>query len=503
MLIIMIECKYMYYCIEELVQPLLLIINQSLSLGIMPSSMKSATVRPLLKKPGMDKNVMSNYRPVSNLTFTSKVIERVVAAQLEDHFTINCLHDPVQSAYKRHHSTETALVKVLNDITHLIDGNYVVALVMLDLSAAFDTVDHTILLQRLESSCGVTGTALKWFESYLTERSQCVHISGHTSSGQMLKFGVPQGSVLGPKAFCLYTKPLGKIIEKHNTEAHFYADDSQLYIALKPRDVLESLSSLEACIADIRQWMRSNFLKLNDSKTEFILLGPKPKVRSLNVRLKIGDSEVTPAPVVKNLGVIWDSELSMEKQVNALARSCHLQFRNISRVRRYLTIESTKTLVAALVMSKVDYANAVLYGISKRLLDRLQRIQNTAARIITRTRRTQHITSVLRDLHWLPISYRIQYKMMTLVWRALHDTAPQYMKDLLTVHVPVRSLRSKDKMLLHVPKTRTIRFGSRSFQYAAPTIWNSLPVKLRTTESYYLFKADLKTYLFSVAFNNV
>lgn len=216
--------------------------------------------------------------------------------------------------------------------------------------------------------------------------------------------------------------------------------------------------------------------------------------------LRIGNAEVAPSHVVRNLGVYCDSGLNMEKHVNMLCRSCYLQFKNISRIRRFLTLEATKTLVVSLVMSKIDYSNAILYGISKRLLDRLQRIQNTGARIVTRTRRTQHITPVLKELHWLPVGYRIQFKILVLTWRALHDMAPPYIKDLLTLHIPARSLRSENKMMLKVPKSRTVTYGDRCFSKAAPVLWNSLPLTVRQADTLGSFKSRLKTYFFGLAF---
>ena len=183
------------------------IINSSLRSSQVPKSMKSAIVTPLLKKSTLDPDILKNYRPVSNLSYISKLLERVVAGRLTDYMTENNLHEHLQSAYKPGHSTETALVKVQNDILTSIDQHGVVILVMLDLSAAFDTIDHDILFSRMENTLGITGQALAWFKSYLSGRTLRIKIDKSFSELQDILWSVPQGSVLGPLLFLIYLLP--------------------------------------------------------------------------------------------------------------------------------------------------------------------------------------------------------------------------------------------------------------------------------------------------------
>ena len=248
-------------------------INSSITSGIVPSAFKAAIVRPILKKPGSDPELLSNYRPISLLPFLSKVLEKAVAKQLTAHLEKNNLLARFQSGFRRCHSTETAIVRITNDILSSNDSGKVTALVLLDLSAAFDTIDHEILLSRLQTDMGITGTALSWFRSYLTGRSQVVSCAGHTSSSRRVTCGVPQGSVLGPLLFCIYTQPLEKIIQRHNLSFHFYADDTQLYFSFDPSEAQTAVAKLNHCLSDIRDWMAANFLKLNDDKTELVLIG--------------------------------------------------------------------------------------------------------------------------------------------------------------------------------------------------------------------------------------
>ena len=184
----------------------------SLRDSLMPKWLKTTLIRPLLKKTDLDSDILKNYRPVSNLTFISKVIEKVVSGRLNEHLIKNSMFDPLQSAYRDKHSKETALIKVQNDILSALDAGSSANLLMLDLSAAFDTIEHDILLSRLCNIYGITGDAFDWFRSYLTGRIQCVVIENAVSGEQEIGFGVPQGSVLGPKIYCMYTKPVSDII---------------------------------------------------------------------------------------------------------------------------------------------------------------------------------------------------------------------------------------------------------------------------------------------------
>ena len=196
----------------------------------MPDALKVATLSPTLKKSDADFEQFQNFRPISNLKVVSKLVEKAVAIQLTDHVMAHHLDETFQSAYKNFHSTETALVRVQNDILCAIDNNESVILLLLDLSAAFDTVDHSILLSRLHDRFGVNGTAAAWFESYLTSRTQFVRVNDCRSTQRSLERGVPQGSVLGPLLYLLYTSPIADIIKFLKLQYHLYADDTQLYI---------------------------------------------------------------------------------------------------------------------------------------------------------------------------------------------------------------------------------------------------------------------------------
>ena len=285
------------------------LINSSLASGDIPDSMKVAKVSPLLKKPSMDSEDLKSCRPVSNLSFLSKLLERVVAKKLQSYMDTHGLYDPTQSAYRTGHSTESALTKVQNDLLCTIDKHGVSILVMLDLSAAFDTVDHDVLLDRMHTLLGIDGTVLKWFRLYLTCRTQQIQINDALSVIVFLLFGVPQGSVLGPILFLVYMLPLRHLIHSHGLQMHSYADDTQIYLAFNnPKDAVsiqQECTKMELCLADIHTWMTSNKLKLNNDKTEIILFGTKSAINNINIAsLEVAGVRVqlSEGPV-KNLGV--------------------------------------------------------------------------------------------------------------------------------------------------------------------------------------------------------
>ena len=250
-------------------------INLSLSTGTIPSSWKEAIILPSLKS-GKKDLVKKNYRPISNLSFASKICEKAVAMQFNDHLVKNNLMEPFQSAYRPNHSTKTALVRVCNDNLHAIDQRKITIFVLLDLSAAFDTVDHQILLDQLHIRFGVCGVALDWFKCYLTGRRQFVSVNGMRSDPKLLKCGVPQGSVLGPLLFLAYLSPLGDIIRKHGLYFHSFADDTKLYLAFDANstdNLSDALRSTQLAILDIKNWLSHNLLKFNIGKIELLLIG--------------------------------------------------------------------------------------------------------------------------------------------------------------------------------------------------------------------------------------
>ena len=248
--------------------------------------------------------------------------------------------------------------------------------------------------------------------------------------------------------------------------------------------------------------MLCNKLKLNDEKTEVLCSGPQRALSLINEKsLRVGGNEILFSDCVKSLGVYLDPSLTMRQHISYICKSAYFELRKISSIRPFLTQFAAVQLVSSLILSRLDYCNAILAGLPSEDIARLQRIQNNAARLIFQKSKRNHVTPLLLELHWLPVKYRIQYKTATLAFRRFENTLPLYLSSLLNIYQPSRSLRSSNEKLLTVPKISTKTFGQRSFQYQAPLVWNSLPTEIRNCSSLETFKKHLKTHLFQEAFS--
>ena len=270
-----IPSKLLIECLDSILPSLTDLFNYSLASGIFPQCFKSALVTPILKKRCLDHNDLNNYRPVSNLCFIAKILEKLVLSQVSSYLNSHNLYNTCQSAYRSGHSTETALLKVVNDLFLSLNKGKISVLALLDFSSPFDTIDHTILVNRLHTDFGFTDTVLQWFSSYLTVRTHYVSLFNHCSDFAPVHSGVPQGSVLGPILFTMYIKPLSAIIASHSIIHHSFAGDLQLQMSAPPDRISELLHSMQLCISDVKVWATANMLKLNDSKTELMLVTSK------------------------------------------------------------------------------------------------------------------------------------------------------------------------------------------------------------------------------------
>ena len=332
-----------------------------------------------------------------------------------------------------------------------MDEQKVVLMALLDLSAAFDTCNHDILLSRLETEFNISGTALAWFRSYLSDRTQRVKINDSLSDPVKLLTGFPQGSGWGPQAYSKYVGPLGQLLRLLEVIYHLFADDTQLLKPLNPHNLSSqsmAFSRLEDTISQVAAWMTRNKLKMNESKTEFIIFGTRQQVSKVQQSaICVGGASIKAKKCVRNLGSMFDSELKMSDHVSHVIKVGYFQLRQLRAIWKFLTPMALKVLVHACIISRIDYANALLYGIAETQINRLQRLQNCAARMITGDSREIESVKVLRKLHWLPIRARIQYKIILLTYNALNNTAPQYMIDMLSIQTNVRSTRSSNNGL--------------------------------------------------------
>ena len=439
----------------------------------------------------------------------SKILEKAILSQLNRYLESESLHCPVQSGYRPNHSCETLMISLMDDVLKRMGNGDVVILLLLDLSAAFDTIDHNILVQRLMNDFGITDTALQWLESYLEGRSFSVNINQALSDAICLLFGVPQGSLLGPILFILYIKPLRDIALKYGLEIHLYADDAQLYISFIPTKISdwESLrENISLCLHEIREWMVSNCMKINESKTQLLVIAKKLVLRNLDVdiNLDFGGATVLPTECKGDkwisLGVKLDECMAMDRQLNEVKQKCNWTLLNLRRVTCYLDESCRIMLVKQMVIMQLDYCNSIYMNLPQTRFKKLCSVLNSGIRFIYNIKdRNLELLPYYLKAHILPMKQRVHFKICMMTHKVVYGTAPPYMCNLLKREehsVNTRLRPDLDNLRLKVPKLPISKLESRRFSIYAPELWNSLPFSMRATQNLDSFKTCLKTSYF-------
>ena len=299
-------------------------------------------------------------------------------------------------------------------------------------------------------------------------------------------------------------------LKSNGLELHAYADDTQLYISIKPinqRVVDEGVAKLENCLTDIYTWMSQNKLKLNADKTDVLVMGTPQMRAKISIPSNTVNGVIVPVlnEPVGNLGAVFDPNMNMSAHVPKGIKSANYHLRNIGKIRKFLNTDTTKSAIVAsshwwhhALTIVMDFST---HGITDELLCRLQKVQNNAARVVSGSKKYDHITPVLKDFHWLPIRKRIDFKILLLTFKCMQGCAPLYLRELLVKQANTRTLRSNTKNLLQIPLTNLKRFGDRAFCAYAPRLWNELPDNIKAAESVQNFKKQLKTLLFRKEFN--
>ena len=484
------------------------LINSSLSSGVFPSCFKKSQISPLLKSTDHDPNKLNSDQLIFNLLSVSKMIETAVNNQFMAHLESNSLLNAHQSAYRKGHSVETAFQHVYSSILHELDRGRSVFLVLLDLSAAFDTLSHANLISILKSQFNVGGTVLRWFQSYLESRTFQVRVENDLSDSYPLNVRVPQGSVLGPVLFNCLMSLLPPILKSIGIPCHLYADDTQFWVSFN--DDEDSINNEETArrrvqraFSLISSFMGKNQLKLNPKKTMFIPFSRRRDPTTYNPLRLDDETIITPVMKVRNLGVILDSRLSFDNHIRELRKSCFYQLRRLNSIRAYIPSAQFATLIHSFITSRIDFCNSVYFSLPDYSRGQIQTIQNSCAKCLTGARRYDSATEALRSLHWLPVKARAQFKILLFAYKIFHKVSntPMYFQDQFYIPDRVRVTRSSSKSLLscHL-SSRLSTVGDRSFFMSVVDLWNSLPTELQSISSLSGFKSALKTHIFRLFF---
>jgi hypothetical protein len=479
-------------CREALIPAITLIVNRCLIDG-MSSELKSSIIKPLFKKGKLHPDEFSSYRPVSNLSFLSKVIEKTVESQVTRFLSSTNQLSPHQHAYKAFHSCETALLTLLNSVYCGLDSDMVCPLVLLDMTAAFDLVDHSLLLRKLEQS-GFCGLALKWFEKYLEGRTQRVYCGKAFSHLAPITCGVPQGSVLGPLLFSIFISGISDVIDSNQFKHIVYADDLQIFCTTSLIDLPMKLRALEDSINKVTERVQLMKLKLNPNKFELIIFGSKKNVSNIHdAQISINGVVIQSKKDVRSLGVVLDDRLTFEKHLNLVRKTAFFYLRCISKCRRFLDKKSMFILLEALVNSRINYCVSLYYGLPSKQHKKLQSVLNYGIRLLDKLKKKESVSSSFSKYGWLNVSQRVVLRLASIAFSAIKSGSPPSLASLLSLlqDVSGRQLRSHTQLMLDVPRScRT--YGSRAFSLSAPKCLNSLPNELRQCKSISVFKEKLK-----------
>jgi len=482
-----VSLRFVKLFLDEIVFVLEHIINFCLQSSVFPSIWKWANVLPLPKVSNPTK--CSDFRPVSILCLFAKILEKIVHDQIYDYVSDLNLLNPLQSGYRKGHSTVTALLKVADDIRRSIDHRNLTLLVLLDFSKAFDRVNHRLLLIKLRK-LGFSMSVVKWLEHYLSNRWQRVMSGDFVSDWALIETGVPQGSVLGPLLFVLYLFDISSALS--HTSYHLYADDTQLYLDFSIDKVTEAVSKMNDDLASLVNYISGHNLYLNVAKTQPIIIGSGHYVNMLNEMdvplIVINDTPVPYKDEVNNLGVIFDSTLSWRQQANLVVKKV---FSSLAQARRNfdcLPASIRLRLVQCLILPHLDYGSTLFTDMNKYTTEKLQKAENVCIRFITGCKAYEHITPHYCNLGLLKLDDRRTMSLAIMSWKVLKCQTPQYLFEMFQF-----SNRHPDRLI--IPIHRTAKYA-HSFCISAIHAFNNFSgFKFLKYGNVSIFKNNLKSQL--------
>ena len=498
--------------VDDILPAVTHIVNISIQQSTFPSLYKMAKVIPLFKKD--DPLLPKNYRPVAILCIISKVIERVVFIQIVEYMNRNELFHPNHHGFRAHHSTTTAMVQMYDSWVQAVDKGELAGVCMLDMSAAFDVVDHEILLDKLKLY-GFDKTSLKWMEDYLSGRSQAVYIDGSLSPFLPVDVGVPQGSILGPLCYVLFTNDLPETILDTSSHVHWshltthcaecgglccFADDSTYSVSSNDQGILEQ--KLNERYSILANYMGNNKLKLNDDKTHLLIMTTKQKQRIINIDVKINTptEEIKPIKSEKLLGIFIQDDLKWTDYLQNNEKSLIKQLTtrlNALKMISYVASFKVRLMIAnGIFSSKLIFQISLWGGTEEYLLNSLQIVQNRAARFVTRRDRYTPVVELLRQCGWLSVRQLTFYHSVILIYKTLQISCPKYIYSKLSSEFPYNTrLSQSDSVRMGSEFQCKLELTEKSFMNRATLQFNKLPAELRQTEKIETFKRKLKTWV--------
>ena len=449
------------------------IYNMSLASATFPDDWKSATVIPLHK--GGPTDVVGNYRPISLLPLPGKLLEKVVHLTISRHLEDNNLLTENQGGFRKNRSTTSTIVALTDNILKAMNDSKITVATFIDLRKAFDTINHTVLLRKIEHS-GIGGTLLEWCKSYLSHRTQSTFANGVKSDSLMVTCGVPQGSVLGPLFFLLYVNDMTEYVKDANI--NLYADDTVIYV--QGKKACDCSLRIQTALNKFSQWCDMNALHINASKTKTMVFGTSKKLKKLgNVTTKIGAVMIRQVPSYKYLGVTLDSTLSFKLHLSNVIRTVSHKLYVLSKIRKYLTERASVLIYKTMVLPYLDYADIIYNKACLQDLEKLQRLQNRALKICLKVIKFAETETIHRRTKVPLLSNRRKEHLLNFMYKR---------KDLgLYLQTPARETRSADAPKFVLP-TPYLQCYKGSIEFAGAKAWNDMPTSLRLTPNYLSFR---------------
>jgi hypothetical protein len=458
--------KLLRHGYEEFALPVKNMINLCLSKNIFPAVMKFAEVSPLFKKE--DNLIKENYRPVSILSSLSKIYESVVNDQLREYF-IDKLSD-LLTAYRKSHSCQSLLIRFIEDIKKSLDDGLSVGTVLMDLSKAYDSLPHGLLISKLHAY-GVSLSGCSLLFSYLTERKQRVKIASARSEWATLSKGVPQGSILGPLLFNIFINDMFFFIDR--CALYNYADDNT--ISCSANNICDVLSGLQHGSEEAIKWFINNGMRANPKKFHFIIWSKRDyNIKSISINK---DNEITSEQSVKLLGVHFDRNLNFHEHISHCCKKAARQLNALTRISRYLDVKSRTIIYNSFIRSNFDYCPLIWHFCGKRNTAKLEKIQERALRILHKDYLSSY-ESLLNIGNTPLLSTRRMIALITEVYKSLQKINPAYLQTLFPVKDESYNLRDSCKIIQ--PMKRTTKYGLNSLTYLGAKLWNMLPCNIKS-----------------------
>lgn len=462
------------------------IINTIFKSGVFPSELKRGKIVPVFKKG--DRNVLSNYRPITILPFFSKLIEKLIVARLMKYLTKFKLLTQRQFGFRPNYSTELALIELTDFIKQGLDNQLFVGAVFIDLTKAFDTINHNILFLKLES-LGICGPALLLIQNYLSNRNQFVKFGHAMSNPTVVNQGVPQGSILGPLLFLMYINDLPTTL--NNSKCILYADDTTIFAS--DHDVPNLTAKLTNDLQKVHDWCRKNLLQINRLKTTFMIFHSPQKQLSAAPCIFLDGNSIHPSDSTNFLGVVLDKNIKFDEHIKSVTSKIAFGIRVLIKTRHFFQLPILRSLYYSFIHSHLTYCLSSWGNTYNSHLAPLHRLQNQAIRLLTFSDYRSAVQPIYHDLGILPLSLQLDLKLSVLMFRMRNNTdVPTFLDKRCLLNT--NNTRFSEQLNILLPTVRT-NYGKQTLLFAGASVWNSLPPTLKQNPNQHSFQRSMQKFL--------